>query len=373
MKKGKAVHTYIDAVTHAGLAGKQNEDRYAVKSFFVGSKRQTPSTIAVLCDGIGGHRAGEVAAEIGVSIITKNVLAGDPSDPINTLKTAILKANRAIFEASQTNRGREGMGTTCACVWVIGDLLYTANLGDSRIYLMRKGHLVQLSTDHTWVQEAIDAGIILDGEGENHPNAHVIRRYLGSEKDPEPDFRLWFFENEGDADALGNQGFKLERGDLLMVCSDGLTDLVTDEEIRDTLMGSHRGRVPGILIDTANRRGGHDNITVILMSLPGVERKWKETSRKRKFLTGCLIGFILISLLATALVFGYRWWQGELDDMEKPLPTATQTMPVGLPISDKTAVGNPTVENLVTSQPSLSTVSPQPTRTPWPTNTASDG
>ncbi len=373
MKKTKFDHLKTDAATHAGLVGKQNEDRYAVTSYFVGKNHDIPATFAVLCDGIGGHRAGEVAAEMGVSIITEAVQVGDPSYPLITLRNAISRASRAIFQASQTDHGREGMGSTCACAWVIGNLLYTANLGDSRIYLMRKRHLVQLTTDHTWVQEALDAGMILDVEGENHPNAHVIRRYLGSENDPETDFRLWFFENESDADALENQGFRLEQGDVILLCSDGLTDLVSDEEIRDAIMAFPGEKVPNLLIDIANQRGGHDNTTIILMSFVGRPTSQRKVNRKRRWLVGCLMGLIAISAIAVAVAAGYSWWQGKLDGMEKSLPTEALTIPASFPMPEETVISSPTSEISVTAQPTPSTVPPQPTRTPWPTNTTSDG
>ncbi|MBG0771035.1 MAG: serine/threonine-protein phosphatase, partial [Anaerolineaceae bacterium] len=150
MNKIEHAHLRIAAESHPGVSGKQNEDRYGVTAFEMTGPDREPSVLAVLCDGIGGHRAGEVAAEMGVRLIADAVAASDGSQPVETLSEAIVDAGQAIYLASQADHGRAGMGATCACAWVIGDKLYTANLGDSRIYLLREGLFIQLTTDHTW-------------------------------------------------------------------------------------------------------------------------------------------------------------------------------------------------------------------------------
>jgi PPM family protein phosphatase len=268
-------HLNIAAASHPGMTGKKNEDRYGVSAFLIRpgdapfGKDRLPAVLAVVCDGIGGHRAGEVAAQMGVTIITEMVTASceapiedDEVQPQKILEEAIQHANHAIYQASLSDQGRKGMGATCACAWAIDDRLYTANLGDSRIYLLREGHILQLTTDHTWIQEAFDAGIIDETQGEAHPNAHVIRRYLGSPQPPKVDFRLWFYDGEGDAEALDNQGLRLLPGDVVLICSDGLTDLVSDEEIHELIQSTPLAEAPAALIALANARGGHDNSTV---------------------------------------------------------------------------------------------------------------
>jgi len=358
MIKTEKSHLTISAASHPGMRGKQNEDRYRVTHFLTGRKGKTPSTFALLCDGIGGHRAGEVAAEMGVSIITESIAGGNTQHPLKTMTNAITRASDEIYKASRTDRRRSGMGATCACAWVIGDRLFTANLGDSRIYLLRNGNFFQLSTDHTWVQEALDAGIINDVEGDRHPNAHVIRRYLGSKNTPEPDFRLWVFDNEKDADARGNQGMRLKSGDILMLCSDGLTDLVSDEEIRDVIMGNSLTAAPDILIDIANRRGGHDNTTVVLIQVPPS----KNGTWKRRWALGCLAIIAAVSILATALLLGLRWW-GDRADRAESSPTITTTLP------ESTLTVSPT--STLTPSPTEDITPLQSSLTPWPTDTLS--
>ena len=358
-------HLDIAAASHPGLVGKNNEDRYGVSAFMTGAGGKVPALLAVLCDGIGGHRAGEIAAQLGVTTVTEVITASDGLQPLETLENAIQRANHAIFEASLSVQGHRGMGTTCVCAWVIADRLYTANLGDSRIYLLRGEHILQLTTDHTWLQEAYDAGIISDAHGEEHPNAHVIRRYLGSARDPQPDFRLWFFDGESDAQAIENQGLPLEAGDTLLLCSDGLTDLVSDHEIQRLVKSTPLERTPAALIDLANARGGHDNTTVVLLRVPGERDQPVNRARKGLILRGCVVGLVLISLLALAVYFGLRWQTARFDLQASPTSVVTRvlfTQEPGTPPAAETA-------------PAVIEASPSPVReqgptlTPWPTHT----
>lgn len=356
----------VHAATHPGMTGKQNEDRYKVTSFITNSIEKTPSVLAVLCDGIGGHRAGEVAAEIGVSIITETISASRPRQPLKALGNAVRRASDVVYVASQEDASRAGMGATCACAWVIGDRLYTANLGDSRIYLLREGDFFQLTTDHTWIQEALDAGIITDEISVNHPNAHIIRRFLGSKKAPEPDFRLWVFDGEEDKDALANQGMHLQEGDVIVLCSDGLTDLASDEEIRDVIQSHNLEETPGVLIDLANSRGGHDNITIVLMEVPPMRGQ----VRKRRWLTGCLITLFIASILTAAILIGARMWNARMMDVESS-PSTQVTLSTMVPTQTyaMTPMPSETVEG--TQEFLLDTAAPQPSITAWPTNTFS--
>src|SRR5512135_1150885 len=188
----RAFHATLDVatVTHPGMAGKQNEDRLAVSSYQVSQEDLTPSVFAIVSDGIGGHRAGEVAAEMAVEKIGAMVARSDAGRPLEILDYAIQVASEAIVSKARDDIQRMGMGTTCACAWVIGDRLFTASVGDSRIYLLRNGALTQLTVDHTWVQEAVEKGILDPGEAHQHPNSHILRRYLGSSKTPQADIRM---------------------------------------------------------------------------------------------------------------------------------------------------------------------------------------
>jgi protein phosphatase len=142
-----------------------------------------------------------------------------------------------IYEQSLQDQALLGMSTTCVCAWVIGDRLFAASVGDSRLYLVRNGAITCLTTDHTWVQEAIEAGAITPEQARQHPNAHIIRRHLGSPQPVVPDYRLRFRPDLTDIEAEAIQGMRLLPGDDLLLCSDGLTDLVGDEEILAAVAG----------------------------------------------------------------------------------------------------------------------------------------
>lgn len=266
-------HLYVTAKSHPGMSGKNNEDNFAVSAYLVSKMNPTPSVFAVVSDGIGGHRAGEVASELVVNLISEAVEKREGGHPLDVFQNSFYRVSEAIFEKAEEDVSRKGMGATVACAWVIGLQLYIAYAGDSRIYLARGKNIYQLSRDHTWVQEALEKGI-LDNEGmKNHPNLHVIRRYLGSSEPPEPDLRLFLAPDESDAKAKSNQGLTLEPGDVVLLCTDGLTDLVDNVEIRDALNGRTLTQAADALIDLANARGGHDNITVVLLGVPPGNKK----------------------------------------------------------------------------------------------------
>jgi protein phosphatase len=259
------------------MAGKENEDRLAVSSYRIGENDANRSVFAIVSDGIGGHRAGEVAAEMAVESISHMVAQSDASRPVEILDNAIQVTSDAIASKGKDNTQRLGMGTTCACAWVIGNQLFTASVGDSRIYLLRQGGLMQLTVDHTWVQEAVEKGILDPKEARNHPNVHVIRRYLGSSKTPQADIRLRLATNETDTQSRSNQGLCLLPGDLLLLCTDGLTDVVEDAEIAQTVRGLDLKYAAQALVDLACARDGKDNITVVMMLIPWGEMETKAT------------------------------------------------------------------------------------------------
>ena len=269
MIRSTLAHLHVAALSHAGMSGKNNEDRYAVSSFQLSREDARPSVFAIVADGIGGHRAGEVAAELGVNYITMGVAESNAKKPVKILETAIHDASQAIAAHSAGKDEEEGMGSTCACAWVIENRLYTAYVGDSRIYLLRGKVIQRLTVDHTWVQEAYEKGIITAEQMRDHPNVHVIRRYLGGIKLPEVDFRLRIDDEESSEESENNQGFHLEPGDTILLCTDGLTDLVWDDEILKIIRSKKDMKhAAESLVNLANERGGHDNITVILVGIP---------------------------------------------------------------------------------------------------------
>ncbi len=179
------------AISHPGMSGKNNEDRFAVSAFRLSNKDATPVLLAVLSDGIGGHRAGEVAAEIAVERISQRVSESKGAQtPVEILGGAVIEVSEEIRKMANENPERKGMGATVAAVLVVGRRLHMVTVGNSRVYLLRNHHLHRLSIDHTWIQEALDSGIITPEEAAVHPNAHIIRRYLGSPTPPAVDTRI---------------------------------------------------------------------------------------------------------------------------------------------------------------------------------------
>jgi serine/threonine protein phosphatase PrpC len=287
MIRSTLAHLHIAALSHAGMSGKNNEDRYAISSFQLSRDDSRRAVLAVVSDGIGGHRAGEVAAELGVNYITMGVGESNAKKPVKILENAIHDASQAIASHSAGKDEEEGMGATCACAWIIENRLYTAYVGDSRIYLLRGKQIQRLTVDHTWVQEAFEKGIITAEQMRDHPNVHVIRRYLGGIKLPEVDFRLRIDNEESREESENNQGFHLEPGDTILLCTDGLTDLVWDDEILKTVRSKKdMKQAAETLINMANNRGGHDNITVVIMSMPRLE----ESVNKKSGFLGWLLG-----------------------------------------------------------------------------------
>lgn len=280
-------HLHISALTHAGLSGKNNEDRFYVGTFQLSQEDPRPSILGLVCDGIGGHRAGEVAAGLAAEYISRAIALSDGQDPLRTLWHAIDDASRAIAAHAASRADLQGMGSTCACAWVIGHQLFAAYVGDSRLYLIRGKQAQRLSRDHSWVQEAMEKGILTERQARDHPNSHVLRRHLGVEGDVEIDFRMFLTGRETDEEAHANQGLHMEAGDIILLCSDGLTDVVRDEEILGVVRANAELKQSAEdLVAMANQRGGPDNITLLLLAVP----EWAASARKKNGVMAWLTG-----------------------------------------------------------------------------------
>ena len=230
------------AATDVGRMRTNNEDSYL-----------SSQPVAAVADGMGGHSAGEVASAIAIEELTALRDRGpweNETAATDDLKQAILRANRRIREMAAGDRRLNGMGTTLVALLEDGDMVHVANVGDSRGYLLRQGELSQVTVDHSLVQELVDDGRLSPEDAERHPQRSVITRALGI--DPEVEFDLFTY--------------KLQVGDRLLLCSDGLSDVVEPAQIRKVLL-----RVPSAqraareLVTVANAHGGPDNITVIVV------------------------------------------------------------------------------------------------------------
>lgn len=356
MNRTSRAHLNVEAHTHAGLSGKNNEDRFAVASFTLDAQQTTPVLFAVLADGIGGHKGGEVAAELAVNHIMETIANSDGRHPQRIMQEAVMLASDAIAARAAADENLKGMGSTCAVAWAIGDKLYIASVGDSRIYLIRGGRIQQLTVDHTWVQEAIEKNILTPEEAREHPNVHVIRRYLGSPMPPQADFRMKLFDDENDERAENNQGARLQPHDVVLLCSDGLTDLVWNDEILEIIRAKNNLKdAANALIELANSRGGHDNITAILLAVPAQFKLNKD--QRTNWTTWAIaasLSFLCLVAVVSLLTFGWLRRSVILTATPTvPPPTLTSPPPTSTPIP-------------ATLTPTLTV--PPPSLTPWPTD-----
>ena len=257
--------------THEGMSGKHNEDSYGFFAWDSGSGK--PLYIGVVADGVGGQTAGEVASSLAVEAIQNYFRQQERvhNNISGHLERAVLAANKAVYEYSQGHNEVSGMGTTMVLVGIYDQKLYTTYVGDSRIYLYRDTVLQQITVDHTWAQEAIQVGLLTREQAKSHPNRNVIKRFLGGFPEVEVDHRLVMDGNEIGDETKINQGLLLQVGDIVLLCSDGLSDMIDDEVIRESLTTYQTQLQSGVhdLINKANQAGGRDNITALVLQIPG--------------------------------------------------------------------------------------------------------
>ena len=251
-------------VSDVGRVRTNNEDSYKILDSL---------NLYVLSDGMGGEAHGEVASALAVETVVKccteakedsgvTLLGNAPDnfgDKTKKLQSAVRQANLNIFESAQKNPAQRGMGATLTTVWASADKLSVAHVGDSRAYLLRMGNLQQLTSDHSLVAEQVRRGIITPQQAEESEMQSVLLRALGAHPDVEVD-----------VDEVG-----IFPGDVLLLCSDGLTRMVTEPEIAGTLQAETRPAAAAQkLVDLANGNGGMDNITVIVVRFQEEAKSW---------------------------------------------------------------------------------------------------
>ena len=204
--------------------------------------------LLVVADGMGGHRAGDFASRFTVEVLAEEVQNSKETHTEQILGNAIQTANERLMEEAAKDSRLEGMGTTLVAATILDHVLYFANVGDSRLYLINK-EIRQLSKDHSMVEEMVRLGGLTEEEAKHHPDKNIITRAMGVKDKVEPDF----FE------------YRLKGGDTILMCSDGLTNMVDDDEIFQ-IVKSARDIVEAVetLIQRANENGGSDNIGIVL-------------------------------------------------------------------------------------------------------------
>jgi serine/threonine protein phosphatase PrpC len=242
-------------LTHVGRQRQHNEDSFLVAD---------DAKLFLVADGMGGHAAGEIASRIAVDSISEFILHTKEDDgtwphaydehfkrSTNRLMAAVRMANTRVLEAMRKDARLRGMGTTVVALLADGDTMSVAHVGDSRAYMVRDGRLQRITNDHSWVFEQVQAGMLTEAEAEKHPLRNVITRALGGALQVSPDA----------------SEIELKAGDVFLLCSDGLTGMVPEEEILRVVTQSDGDLQKACqrLIEEANERGGLDNVTAILV------------------------------------------------------------------------------------------------------------
>lgn len=239
----------IYGATDVGCVRELNEDSFCIYGF----DKDASVSFCILSDGMGGHNAGEVASQETVEHIAeklKNELNSDNFEAPKILTDAIVEANEKVYQMSVKNQEQTGMGATVVASIIADNVAYIANVGDSRAYAWRKNELMQITKDHSMVEEMVTLGTLTRSEARVHPQRNVITRAVGTDSD----IRVDIFEYDYIA------------GDKLLVCSDGLSAMVDDDEINEVLSSNISTKeTVDCLIDKAKKNGGSDNITVICM------------------------------------------------------------------------------------------------------------
>jgi len=252
------VHITCAGRTDVGIIRSGNEDSYLM----------VPDRgIFVVADGMGGHAAGEVASEMAVRFVARELgsLRGLSDDQVaDRMRTAIRAANGAIFQRTLTEHDKRGMGTTVTALVLYHTRFLIGQVGDSRAYLFRDSNLIQLTKDHSYVQEQVDAGYLTPEQARSHPYSNVITRCVGANSDVMPDIYLGTVKPK----------------DLFLLASDGLTGMLEDHQLAELLTAS---RMPQEQVDElvteANRHGGLDNITAILVRIDSAEAAVGDTTQ----------------------------------------------------------------------------------------------
>ena len=253
-------------LSDVGCVRELNEDSGACIQPDNSELRASKGSLFLVADGMGGHSAGEVASRLAVDVITR-IYYEDAGDPESALKKAFREANREIHKAAEKDESKTGMGTTCTALVLQNGTAISAHVGDSRLYLVRQQAIYLMTEDHSAVMEMVKAGLITIEQARHHPDKNVILRAMGSH--PEVEVSSW------------NAPLPVRGGDKFVLCSDGLYDLVEDDEIKERVAERDPHSACETLIGLARERGGYDNITVGVIAVESARaegtRRVKET------------------------------------------------------------------------------------------------
>lgn len=255
------------AATDVGAVRDNNEDHLVFIRPFDQEKRNTKGCLALVADGMGGHSSGELASHLAIDIISRTYFDA-PQSVLDALRKSFEKANKAIFQQAEKDPGLKGMGTTCTAVVLLQDRLYLGHVGDSRAYLLKPEGIHQLSIDHTYVQYLLKKGMIKPEEVFSHPDRNVITQAMGTSAKLNADFS-----------ALD---VRINASDQLILCSDGLYEYIQKEELVQILRKHSPSEAANTLIQLAKKRGGHDNISVLIVT-PSLAEAASDHQKTQKY------------------------------------------------------------------------------------------
>ncbi|MDE3091222.1 MAG: Stp1/IreP family PP2C-type Ser/Thr phosphatase [Chloroflexota bacterium] len=333
--------------TDVGKVRELNEDSFGTAGTFgIGWQQQKQrGTLVAVADGMGGHAAGEVASEMATQALFKTYYAAPDRDPRKALTAGYAEANRTVFETASKDATKTSMGTTLVAAAIKGGALCVANVGDSRAYLVRGKSIHQITNDHSWVAEQVRARVLSEEQAKQHVYKNIITRAIGNRPEVKPDF----FRRE------------LRAGDVIVLCSDGLSNKVESREIQAIVSRNlDPDQAAQELIALANERGGEDNITAVVVRVPGVPIRWSFV---------LATSGVLLALAATALLLVLCLFQIN--------PAAAPPAATAIPMATETQATLPTIAPAPIAAPSETwTLTPTPTAsvtwtsTPTPTSTA---
>ncbi|MBN2185011.1 MAG: Stp1/IreP family PP2C-type Ser/Thr phosphatase [Candidatus Krumholzibacteriota bacterium] len=239
----------VSAISDKGKVRTRNEDYFGLFEPETDELNISRGVLAIVTDGMGGHFSGEEASRLAVQVMGESYFEETDLPAVKMLDLVFRRANAEVFE--KIGSSRNGLaGTTCTAVAVFPDYFHIAHAGDSRVYMIRKGKIDQLTEDHSVVGEMFRKGMLDAEEARTHPRRNVITRAVGLRKDVKPDLY---------------ESIPFEEDDSILICSDGLYSMISDKEIEEIISSNDIASACGILVDKANKAGGSDNITLIIV------------------------------------------------------------------------------------------------------------
>lgn len=237
----------VFSATDIGQKRQMNQDYIFTSETPVGNL----PNLFVVADGMGGHNAGDFASRYGVSVLVETARQNTNFNPVRILRSGMEAANREVLKQSRIDSAMAGMGTTMVACSIAGDCAYIGNVGDSRLYLADEESMTQITQDHSLIAEMVRMGELTPEQGRHHPDKNIITRAVGTSDE----VRIDFFD------------IKVQPGQKILMCSDGLYNMVSDSAIHEILKGNDEGNVAQTLVDAANEGGGRDNIGVIVIEV----------------------------------------------------------------------------------------------------------